>query len=235
MHTFLKIHNRKINFIMFDFEKAQTYELRENISWCERHYDELIEAMKDPMPYQHCNEFFDNNMAMMDTIFKGFTKKTCLEISPGICGALSFWKPRLKGQLIAIDPLIFKYDEYLKAKGESWFDGIEKVDSTAETLLPFLVGKVDGFIFWRNGINHYEDPYKSIEVVSQYAAKGCRLFFWAEIQHKDTPDDGRRNVTSNPQDVEAVILAQGWKLLYHTPPGVFNVLGLEYGGVFVKI
>lgn len=218
----------------FDFEQAQQYEYRENVKWVDAHYSELIEAMKDPMPYQHCNEFFNNDRAEMDVFFEEVKHKDCLEISPGICGALSFWKPRLKGQLIAIDPLIHAYHKYLQIKGGSWFEGIEMVMAKAEDFLPFLSGKVDGFIFWRNGINHYEDPYKSIEVVSRYAAKGCRLFFWAEIQHKDTPDAGHRNVTSNPQEVEDCILAQGWTLLYHTDNSVFNVPGISYGGVFRK-
>jgi hypothetical protein len=219
----------------FDFSKAQDYELKSNISWVDENYDEIIEAMKNPMPYQHYHEFFQSNRNAMDDYlgYVGKRKLTCLEISPGICGALSFWKPRLKGQLIAIDPLLLAYHKYLQDKGGSWFEGIEMIMQKAETFLPFLQGKVDGFIFWRNGINHYEDPYKSIEVVSRYAAKGCRLFFWAEIQHADTPDAGHRNVTSNPQEVEDCILAQGWKLLYHTDNSVFNVPGISYGGVFV--
>lgn len=219
---------------MFDFQKAQEYELRENIKWVDAHYDELIKAMKHPFPNHHCDEFFNGDDDEMDAFFEDVRKKVCLEISPGICGALSFWKSRLKGQLIAIDPLIFAYDDYLKTKGKSWFDGIEKIDGIAEAFMPFLAGKVDGFIFWRNGINHYSEPWKSIEVVSRYAAPGCRLFFWAEIQHKDTPDAGHRNVTSNPQEVEDAILAQGWKLLYHTDNSVFNVPGISYGGVFLK-
>lgn len=217
----------------FNFKAAQDYELRENIKWAEHNYDAIIEAMKDPVSYHHCNEFFNGDDDGMDVFFEDVKKKTCLEVSPGICGALAFWKQRLDGQLIAIDPLIHHYDQYLKDKGKSWFDGIEKIDSTAETLLPDLVGKVDGFIFWRNGINHYSEPFKSIEVVSKYATKDCRLFFWAEIQHKDTPDAGHRNVTSNPQEVEDCILAQGWKLIYHTDNSVFKVPGLSYGGVFV--
>lgn len=221
---------------MFNFQAAQNYELKSNISWVDDNYHEIIEAMKDPVSYHHCNEFFKNDREYMDDFFRNAKGVKCLEISPGICGALPLWKGRLSGcELIAVDPLAFEYDAYLKSKGGSWFDGICLIPKKAEDFMPEFEGKVDGFIFWRNGINHYEDPYKSIEVVSQYAAPGCRLFFWAEIQHADTPDAGHRNVTSNPQEVEDCILAQGWKLLYHTDNKVFNVPGISYGGVFEKV
>lgn len=218
----------------FDFQKAQEYELRENIKYVEKHYDELMLAMKVQPSYHHCKEFFNGSESYMDAFFDLVLheKTTFLEVSPGICGALPFWKSRLAGRLIAIDPLIYDYDEYLQGKGKSWFDGIEKYDELAETFISELADSIDGFIFWRNGINHYAEPWNSIETVSRYAAKGCTLFFWAEIQHKDTPDAGHRNVTSNPQEVEDCILAQGWRLLYHTDNSVFKVPGISYGGVF---
>lgn len=220
---------------MFDFEKAQVYELKYNIIWAESAYKQVVAAMKNGAPYQHCNEFFNDSKEEMDEFFETVKDKACLEVSPGICGAFPFWKDRLNGELIALDPLLSEYDKFLKTKGKSWFDGIGLITEKAENFLPELEGKIDGMIFWRNGINHYEEPFTSIETVSKYAAKGCRMFFWSEIKHASPPDAGHRDITDNPKEIEYCILAQGWRMLYRTKPGVFNQLGVEFGGVFEKI
>ena len=224
---------------MFDFEKAQEYEMYWHKKWVDEYYVSIkkdIEKAKlyGIAIYHYLPMFFKDDVTLFDMFVVRMKHKNALEVSGGICGILPLWNNWIKGKKISIDPLLQQSHEYLISLGGSWFDGIELRSVCAEDLQEDLINTIDGFIMWRNGLDHMADPIKGIEAISSYAMKGCELYVWTDVNHDGEPDEGHKNLADTAEEVQAMFENNGWKLLYHSPKNRDDN-GIEFGGVFVKL
>jgi hypothetical protein len=226
---------------MFNHKEAQEYEMESHVHWISsgKTYEDILLDEKrlregEIIEPHYLDQFFKGDVKVWRAFVDKVSNSNCMEIAGGICGIMPLWGHWIKGRKISIDPLIKRCDNYLRSKGESWFQGIELVDKGAEEFIPEYKQLIDGFILWRNGMDHMEEPEKGMEVVSSYAKSGCLLLFWTDVKHKDTPDMGHKNIGEKPEDVEELIKTNGWSILYRTPNIHESIGMIEYGCVAIK-
>lgn len=229
---------------MFNELQAQQYEMQYSKQWMNESFEKIMadiykwRGANMPKPNPHYVDLF---FAGSEDEFYKFAErvkdKTCLEVSSGPCGVFPLWGHWLTGRQIVIDPLIVQYDEYMKATfGKSWFlDRVEKLPLGAELKVDSLVGQVDGFIVWRNGIDHFTEWRQAVANISAYAADGCTLLFWGDHKHIETPDEGHNAVvTETAEELQKVFEGHGWHIIRQTPSIRDRSKTLDYGCVAVK-
>lgn len=226
----------------FNHQVAQDYEMKWHIIWVEENNNRQnilneIAINKETQKINpiHFKEFFKEDIDLWNKFVDHVKTKNCLEVSGGICGALPLMKHWLLGNLTSIDPLIVKSDEYLKNKGDSWFDGINIIDKCAEEFIVSLHNEIDGFIIWRNGLDHIDKPDLALSTISSYAMKGCKLLFWCDIKHFETPDEGHRNLCETKEEMEEKLIKLGWSIDYRTDGFREVPVSIEYGCVATKL
>lgn len=223
----------------FNHARAQKYEMGFANKMIRDHFQRLQSKFETKIKnnefyHNSDNQFFGKNDSLWNEFIAKTTGKTALEIGSGPFGFLCFatW-PKERH---IIDPLINSYREaHLKNFNTTLFTKDIKTHSiSAETFVPELKGKIDGFIVCRNCIDHTEDPWKILYNISQYAAVGSYLLFWADIWHIDGANEGHRNVTKDGQVIEAFLLGQGYKIIsrHHNQGGHDNTL--DYGCLAIK-
>lgn len=225
----------------FNHEIAQKYELQSHINWLkqDRNYQKILEDIEDTLvgnkvkPH-YLDMFFKGDLRTFNEFYRDVQYKNVMEIAGGICGVLPLWNNWLEGKKFSIDPLIVKCDDWLKEQGKSWFNDIILLPIGAEVFKQDMYGAIDGFILWRNGFDHMDKGEEAIENTAAYAAKGCKLYFWSDIKHLGEADEGHHSVVETPEEMEALIVKYGWKLLYRTPNIHSPLQFIEYGGVFEK-
>ncbi len=216
---------------MFDFKKAQEYELE----W-QKGY------IKDVLPPLYNDYVNGNDTPSLQTwlpeeyreaFLSHLKDKRGLEIG---CGSIPYLRHSygLKSRF-AIDPLIQEYKRIQEEEfGGSFFEGVELADSPAEDVSIAPDGLIDGVVICRNAIDHAEDPLKILVNISDYAAKGCYFLFWTDIWHILPPDAGHRNITRSAEVIEALLKGLGFKRLHYIEPQHDREEHIEYGGVFIK-
>lgn len=234
----------------FNFKTAQAYELESSKQWIRQEYCNIISsiALNHAVSYKSVVEpvylelFFNNNREVFYDFFNKIKHKECLEVSSGPCGIFPFIQEYTYGQQFIIDPLIVEYDKFLREEyGRSWFNSnIVKLPCKIEDKIEALVNKIGGFIIWRNGLDHLEDPDKAIEVMSSYAIRGCKLLFWSDILHIEKADEGHINVLNCTKGevlglMNKKFIDNGWRIEYHTSSIRDNTKVIDYGCVAFKI
>ncbi len=226
----------------FNFEKAQQYEMESSKQWLNENFDIIMSDIKfmweqkEVRPH-YFDLFFKNDIELWNKFSQYVMDKNCLEISSGPCGIFPLWGHWLTGNKIIIDPLIDEYDEYIeKTFGESWFvPGTTMIATGAEKLQPGLMKQIDGFILWRNGIDHFEEPVLAMRNMSAYAIRGCTLLFWGDLVHHEAPDEGHMNTPfKTAEDFETILTSFGWDVQYRTPILRDSSKVLDYGCVATK-
>lgn len=227
--------------VNFDFNKAQEYEFKYSKLWLENHYEKMLsdidELRSSKKKRAHYFDLFFNNDEKEWEIFSEQVKeKNCLEISSGPCGIFPLWGHWITGKKTIVDPLILRYDKYLKeAFGRSWFENVELIASGAEILLDKLVGTIDGFILFRNGIDHFDKPFDALKNMTDYAKSGCILLFWGDIKHLEPVDEGHMQIVCESEaEFESHLVNLGWNIKRRTP-ALRDARTLEYGCVATKI
>ena len=167
------------------------------------------------MDFKHIiKEFFEDSMDKLIEFTNEMKTKNNLEVGCGPCGFLNVCYCLDNRNII--DPLINGYKQYqIRKYGESWFDEtINLYSQPCEILVPGLVGKIDGFIFCRNCLDHTQDWKIVLNNISLYAAKDSYFYFWSDIFHTYGTDAGHFNITSNKDEFRHHIESLGYKLEY---------------------
>lgn len=230
--------------MIFNFESAQKYELISNNQWVDESFVDIMKYIDGVRSTNEINShyldlFFQNSESVwMDFYNKNMKGKKTLECSSGPCGVMPLWGHLISNKKIIIDPLIIEYNKYILNKfGKSWFlpDTI-MYDKCVEELVPELVNTINGFILFRNGIDHLEDPKKAMENLSKYAMTGCKLLFWGDLKHIEATDEGHcEKVVDTPEEFERIIENLNFKILYRSPIIRDPSKVLDYGCVAIKI
>jgi hypothetical protein len=223
----------------FNFDAAQKYEL--NFAQSAMRDDFLSVYVKWEECVKHgglwqdaSNQWFQGDTQAWDTFVEYVRHKKCLEVGSGPFGFLApcYW---LKDRVI-IEPLIDEYRKYqLDNFNKTFFSpDIKTYPQVSEDLLDELVGKVDGFIVCRNALDHCKDPIKALINISMYASSGCYLLLWTDIWHLDGLDEGHSNITRNPEELDNLLISNGFTLVREgqkiRDPNQF----IEYGRLFRK-
>ncbi len=184
------------------------------------------------------NEFFDHSekdKKAWRKFVQHSRNKVCLEIGPGPVGNVLQWY-WLKKPVI-IDPLAEEYKTYqLKKFGKTLFRPEIKIfNFKAEQFLPELEGKVDGFIFSRNALDHLEDPLLVIENISRYSKPGCYLLLWTDLWHLRGIDAGHRNISKSISSFRNLLIGSGFKIEKELKKIRHDRSTIEYGCRAVKV
>lgn len=227
---------------------AQKYEMRYAMEWMKGNVPDILKELRVKRLFNstakgcpnYIREFFEGSVDLWREFCGHIKDKNSIEICSGPVGALSIWKEWMNGPIVIIDPLAEDYNNYQMLQfGESVFDeaGIILKSHRAEEMVDAFTGWADGCIVIRNSLDHCLDPKKVIENVGKYARSGCYLLFWSEIWHTKGADEGHRDVTRDPSEIEDWIKEAGFRIIREVPRVIPKELDLgivEYGCFAVK-
>lgn len=229
-------------------KKAQEYEWKSTLGWESRSRSRIkrIILERDQVKYYsghrdglttNLNQFFLNDEAEWLNFAKSIETKNFLEIGGSYLGTSGLWNFVEKRH--HIDPLIDKiYNHITQTYETNWYDGVKLYSLPAEEVVQELVDKIDGCIYMRNCLNHTANPWKILDSISKYAAKGCTLLLWGEITHKNGGNIGHADVCQDPQEIENFLKQKGFKIIRNVahggPAGIHPLWGKDYGCVAVK-
>ncbi len=231
----------------FSHTDAQVFEFNFGVTWMKKgefltSYKYWEQAKKEGIYSQtaydritfNSNPSFFQNKAEFDDFCRKTDGKNCLEIGSSTEGILVYLPWLTKRNLI--DPLTARYRAVqLKEWGKTIFtDDIKIHDQVAETVIPELVGKVDGTIICKNTLDHTTDPWKILENMAAYAAEGCTLLLWTDIWHFYLADPGHRNIIEDPAAFENKIKELGFDIVRRLPDAADRHRTIHYGCVAIK-
>lgn len=231
----------------FNYYKAQAHEFYFGVNWMKKGnfkqaYNcwELAkqEGVGSTTAYKRISlttdPTFFSDKHDFDNFCKKVSDKKCLEIGSATEGILVLM-PWVDERII-IDPLIKKYREsQLTLYGKTFLtDDIKLYDQKAESLIPEIVGKIDGCIVCRNTLDHSEEPWKILEKIGEYAADGCVLLLWTDLWHFEPLDAGHRNITKDVTLFENKIKEIGFDIEYVLPEIRDRRQTIHYGCVAIK-
>jgi hypothetical protein len=157
------------------------------------------------------SEFFSNSRDDWRSFLESIQGKTCVDIGPCVFSPLPTWDGI--GQAIAIEPLGEKIKEWqTKTFGSSIFDTMTLKAVGADIFLPELAGKIDGVIYCRNMLDHTPNWPFVLANISAYAAPGCHLFLWTDIDHRGTADEGHFDICSAQTSIKRMVEQLGFSV-----------------------
>ncbi len=138
--------------------------------------------------------------------------KKVIDIGPNAFSPLSQWD--VASAIYAIEPLYEKISVWQKNKfGRSVFDNMLCFKTKAEEIIPELVGQIDGAIYCRNMLDHTPLWPFVLSAISAYAAKGCKLLFWSDLDHFGMADEGHYDITNNENLFKQLIKQLGFDVI----------------------
>jgi len=157
-------------------------------------------------------EFFGGSAKAFDNFVKHLKGRTTLDIGPCVSTPTYAWDTAAKRY--AIEPLYKPIVAWQRANlGVSCFEGIECFAKPAEERIDKLVGAVDGAILCRNMLDHTPLWPFVLSNISAYAAPGCKLLFWTDLDHHGTADEGHYDIGSDKKTFKNLIEALGFKII----------------------
>jgi hypothetical protein len=206
----------------FDHARAQEYEMehtlrwvRENADWVWPLVDEASAGKRDVHDIL-LNEFFGGNRENWEVFAKHLDGRALLDIGSGPVPMPALWQwPKKR---VVIDPLADGYHAaVMKMFGRSWWDGISRHSSAAETFHKDLDGQIDGAIVCRNCLDHCAEPYLILSNIASYAAPGCALLLWSDLYHIEGHDDGHTDITRDQAGFRRLVENLGFEIVRETP------------------
>jgi hypothetical protein len=202
----------------FDHARAQEYEWRNNEQVITGTFATLYSDVEKNFSaggiwHTASDQFFQGDQLLFDSFIEHIRTKKCLEVGSGPYGFLP--PARWIKDRVVIEPLADKYRAaQLKLIGKTFFTDDVKVFATgAETLIPELVGMVDGMIMSRNALDHCEDPLLILMNLSKYAVSGCYFLLWTDLWHLGGHDEGHHNITHSIEVMDALFDGLGFDVL----------------------
>ena len=200
---------------------AQEYELKHATKFMKKEFfSGLIEQFKRGELHSSTGwvseiflkEFFDNDKSAWEAFLASVQGKVCLDVGPSVFSPLATWDG--VGEAIAIEPLGDKIVALQKELfGCSAFDGMTLKAVGADVLLPELEGRVDGAIYCRNMLDHTPEWPVVLDNLGRYAAPGCRLLLWTDVDHRGKEDAGHFNICKDASLFKTLVERRGFSVL----------------------
>jgi len=157
-------------------------------------------------------EFFGGDEKEWDRFVGEIRGKACLEIGPSAYSPLACWD--VASERHVIEPLYQPIERWQKEKlGFSVFEGLRCHSHGADILIPELQGKIDGAIYCRNCLDHSPHWPFILANISLFAAPGCKLLFWSDIDHGGEADEGHYDITSDTHAFRRLIDLFGFEVV----------------------
>lgn len=158
------------------------------------------------------SEFFAGSLRLADAFFSEIRGKSCLDIGPCVYSPLASWD--VAGKRYAVEPLLKPIEEWqLREFGVSSYRDITGFAAPAEILQTSIVGQIDGAILCRNMLDHTPKWPFVLANISAYAARGCKLMLWTDLDHRGDADEGHYDITSDPEQFKRLVEQLGFKVL----------------------
>ncbi len=156
-------------------------------------------------------EFFDNSKEQWQSFVDHIRNKTTLDIGPCVMSPIAGWDVSLQRHII--EPLYLPIHEWqIKNLGRSVFSELICHGQQAEQPVPELFGMVDGAIFCRNMLDHTPHWPFVLSLISSYAAKGCRLLLWTDLDHGGKANEGHYDITPDSDSFRRLIVSLGFRI-----------------------
>lgn len=156
-------------------------------------------------------EFFDGKIALYEDFLVQVTGKSCLDIGPCIATPLTQWTH--VGPRYVIEPLASQVVDWQQRRFSfSVCDGLSVYTEPAEKEYPELLKQIDGVIFCRNCLDHSPNWPFILANIGKYAASGCYLLLWSDLDHGRAADNGHFNITDDPAHMKSPVEALGFEV-----------------------
>lgn len=202
----------------FDHGRAQAYEFASARRRMDEDYVDLLGHVRGAQRqgslwHSADDQFFVGNEELWGRFVEHVRSRKCLEIGSGPFGYLA--PCNWMSDRVIIDPLVDQYREYqIKLAGDTLFTkDVVTYARPAESLVPELVGQVDGCIVCRNALDHCEDPLTVVHNVGLYAGSGAYLLLWTDLWHLTGLDEGHRNITRSIGAFDALLKGLGFEII----------------------
>ncbi len=157
-------------------------------------------------------EFFAGEDVLWRKFVTEISDKNCLEIGPAVLSPLAAWD--VVKERHVIEPLLDQIEDWQLANlGFSVFEGLQTYRHGAEKFIPELVSKIDGAIYCRNCLDHTPKWAFILGNISQYAAPGCSLLLWLDLDHRGVADEGHYDITTEPEEFKHLLNAFGFDVV----------------------
>ncbi|MEX0343826.1 MAG: hypothetical protein AB3N20_02810 [Rhizobiaceae bacterium] len=201
------------------WENSQIYEFKHSRLFMESaHFAAYLESYKSGEPIfeqaLRVHFFPEGSDEEIAALVDHARARNNLEIGPS-CGPVIFGFDAAKPPTI-IEPVGEKIVEYQQEKfGFNVFENARLLSIDAAKPVAELEGAVDGAIYVRNCIDHSPKWPFIMSNIARYAAPGCRLIFWSEMNHGPEPDMGHYNMTDDVNDFLRFTEALGFRIDRH--------------------
>ena len=154
-------------------------------------------------------EFFANDVGLFRQFINKVQGKACLDIGPCVFTPLVTWHGI--GAAVAIEPLGNAVRDWQRQHfGKSVFDDLELHSVGADVFIPDFESRFDGVIHCRNMLDHTPDWPFVLSNISAYAAPGCHLLFWTDINHGGSADAGHFDICTDASQLKRLIQRLGF-------------------------
>jgi hypothetical protein len=161
---------------------------------------------------QLLREFFDGKPDLWLAFKSEAAGKMGMDIGPCVFSPLPAWD--FLSKTIAIEPLGTKIKDWQIANlGSSTFDGMDLRSIGADVYVPEFAGAIDGVIYCRNMLDHTPHWPFVLSNIGAYAAPGCQLLFWTDIDHGGTGDEGHFDINPDSNAVKRLVEQLGFQVL----------------------
>jgi len=222
------------------FDKSQKYELDHAISFMKGDYfrnfyqefvSDNLHTHKGYIPDLLFSLFFNEDKEEFDKFIKHISGKSVMDIGANaITPLITFDGPTRK---IVIDPLFDKINDWqIENLGRSIFEGMDCHSLPAELFLQPYAGKIDGCIICRNTLDHTPSWPFVLASIAKYAAPGCLLLLWSDIDHYGTENIGHYTICHDEKQMRMLVEVFGFDIIRECQHKARNVK--NYGCVAAK-
>ena len=156
-------------------------------------------------------EFFGGSRQEYEDLVSHIAGRTCLEIGPCVASQIAGWDNASK--LIVVEPLLEAIISWQRANlGGSAYDGMIGFARPAEERIPELVAQIDGAILCRNMLDHTPHWREVLGNIAAYAAPGCKLLLWTDLDHRGEADEGHYDIASDTKSFAELVRQLGFKI-----------------------
>lgn len=200
------------------WEYSQVYEFDYTRQWMEgapfRDYLASLRSNKSVIIETLKGYFFRGNEAEFDELCQHAKGRQNLEIGPSCSPLIYGFNPTIPPYII--EPMGEKVVEYQRQHfGFDVFESGRLFSVDAAKPIAELEGAIDGLIYVRNCIDHSPKWPFIVSNIARYAAPGCKLLFWSEMNHGAEPDIGHYNITDDVSDFLRLVEALGFRIDRH--------------------
>jgi hypothetical protein len=156
-------------------------------------------------------EFFASDVGLFRRFLDKIQDKACLDVGPCVFTPLVTWHGI--GASAAIEPLGEAVRDWQQRHfGKLVFDDLELRTVGADVFIPEYESRFDGVIHCRNMLDHTPNWPFVLSNISAYAAPGCHLLFWTDIDHHGIADAGHFDICSDAVQLKRLIQRLGFDI-----------------------